>query len=93
MYLSKIQVKNLFVKNFSKYAISALRRGRVCFYNSEGYKFEELKDGFVRVSFFANTDRNAERQKEITKTKLEQAHDLLMTNGFETNGQGYRKLR
>lgn len=93
MYLSKIQVKNLFVKNFSKYAISALRRGRVCYYNSEGYKFDELGDGFVGVSFFASTDKNAERQKQIRKTKLEQAHNLLMANGFETNGQGYRKQR
>jgi hypothetical protein len=93
MYLSKIQVKNLFVKNFSKYAISALRRGRVCYFNSEGYEFEELENGFVRVSFFASNDRNAERRKQITETKLEQAHNLLMANGFETNGQGYRKQR
>jgi len=90
--MSKIQVKNLFVKNFSKYAISRLIRGRVCYFSSEGYEFKELENGFVGVSFFASNG-NAERRKQIRETKLEQAHNLLMTNGFETNGQGYRKLR
>jgi hypothetical protein len=92
MYLSKIQVKNLFVKNFSKYAISGLRRGRVCFYSSTGYMFDELANGFVQVDYFVS-DATEERRAEIKKAKLEQAHNLLMTNGFETNGQGYRKQR
>lgn len=67
-------------------------RGRVCSYSSSGYYFDELADGFVRVRYFVS-DRNYEESAKIGQTRLEEATNLLLANGFETNGQGFRKLR
>jgi hypothetical protein len=92
MYLSKIQVKNFFVKNLGKYAVSRTMRGRVCFYSSSGYKFDELADGFVGVRYSVS-DRSYKEREKISKARLEEATSLLLANGFETNGQGFRKLR
>lgn len=91
MYLSKVQVKNLVVKNFGKYSISRSLKGRVCYYSTSGYKFTEKEAGFIKVSYFAPT---GEVSSSRVEEKQKAVYEVLVSNGFEFDGiDGYRKER
>jgi hypothetical protein len=96
MFLSKIQIKNLLTKGIGKHAISQSRRGRICSYSSTGLKFDDKKDGFVRVFYFdSNATYNNREAVEIRRAQeTEKAKNYLLAAGFEFDGlDGYRKER
>jgi hypothetical protein len=96
MFLSKIQVKNLLIKELGKHAMSQSRRGRVCAYSSTGLKFDEKENGFTRVYYFDNnaTYQNREASQIRKARETEKANSALMALGFEFDGiDGYRKER
>lgn len=91
MYMSKIQIKNLVVKNFGKYSISKLMNGRVVSFYSHGYKFAEKENGFVRVFYSGPI---GEVSNSTVETKEKSVFQMLMNNGFEFDGiDGFRKER
>lgn len=91
MYMSKVQVKNVVAKNFGKYSISRLMKGRVVYFSSHGYKFAEKENGFIRVFYSAPIGEVSNASFEA-KDKL--VHSLLINNGFEFDGiDGFRKER
>ena len=95
MFLSKIQVKNLVAKSLGKYEVSRVMKGRVASYSSTGYLFSELADGFIAVRYHVGSSsfrtREADMMRRAEKANL--VHDVLITAGFECNGEGYRKAR
>ena len=91
MYLSKIQVKNLVKKELGKYSISKSLKGRICYFSTPGYKFEDKNDGFIKVWFSSGSGEYA--QELITKKNII-VLNILLNLGFEFDGvDAFRKAR
>jgi hypothetical protein len=91
MFLSKIQVKNLLIKELGKHALSKTFRGRVASHSSAGLILEEKQGGFVGVRYF-HSGYSFEEEKRRAAPKLEQVKTFLLAAGFEFDGiDGYRK--
>lgn len=96
MYLSKIQVKNVVVKAFSKYSVSKNLKGRICYFPTSGYTFEQKEDGFIGIAYFVSNasyktfdQDNARREQKMTAVR-----ELLTNQGFEFDGlNGFRKTK
>lgn len=89
--MSKIQIKNLVQKNFGKYSISKLMKGRVVSYSSHGFKFAEKENGFIRVFYFGPI---GELSNTAIQAKNKLMSSFLINNGFEFDGiDGFRKER
>jgi hypothetical protein len=93
MFMSKIQVKNLLIKELGKHALSKSMRGRITNYSSSGLMLEEKENGFIGIRYFSS-GYSFEEEKRQGAPKLERVKNYLLSAGFEFDGiNGYRKER